>query len=93
MDVKEVAKLAHLSISDEEAALYQPQLESIVAYIEQLSVLDTSAVEPMTGGLTPEGAATAALRDDAPHESLGQEAATDQAPSAVAGHFRVPKVL
>lgn len=93
MDVKQVAKLAHLHITDEEAAVYQPQMENIVAYIEQLNELDTSNVEPMTGGLTAEGAATDTSREDVPHGSLGQEAATGQAPSAVAGHFRVPKVL
>jgi aspartyl-tRNA(Asn)/glutamyl-tRNA(Gln) amidotransferase subunit C len=93
MDVKNVAKLAHLRISDEEAAVYQPQMEGILAYIEQLNGLDTSDVEPMTGGLTAEGAATETLRDDSVGESLGQDAAVSQAPSAVAGHFRVPKVL
>ena len=93
MDVKKVAKLAHLEISDDEAAVYQPQMENIVTYIETLSELDTSGVEPMTGGLTAEGAATDTRRDDVAHGSLGQESATSQAPSAVAGHFRVPKVL
>lgn len=93
MDVKKVAKLAHLEMDDSEAAVYQPQLESIVAYIEQLNELDTSAVEPMTGGLTAEGAATDTSRKDAPHESLGQANATSQAPAAVEGHFKVPKVL
>lgn len=93
MDVKKVAKLAHLDIDDAEAAVYQPQMESIVAYIEQLNELNTDSVEPMTGGLTAEGLATETSREDVPHGSLGQDAATSQAPSAVAGHFRVPKVL
>lgn len=93
MDVKKIAKLAHLDIDETEAAVYQPQMESIVAYIEQLNGLDTDSVEPMTGGLTVEGLATETAREDSPHGSLGQEAATGQAPSAVAGHFRVPKVL
>lgn len=93
MDVKQVAKLAHLEISDEDAAVYQPQMENIVAYIETLNELDTSGVEPMTGGLTAEGSATDTRREDVPHGSLGQESATSQAPAAVAGHFRVPKVL
>lgn len=93
MDVKKIAKLAHLNIDDAEAAVYQPQMESIVAYIEQLNELDTGSVEPMTGGLTAEGVATSTSREDVAHQSLGQESATSQAPSAVAGHFRVPKVL
>ena len=48
---------------------------------------------PGLGGLTPEGEATFTMREDVPVESLGQKAALDQAPSAVAGHFQVPKVL
>jgi aspartyl-tRNA(Asn)/glutamyl-tRNA(Gln) amidotransferase subunit C len=93
MDVRKVAKLAHLEITDEEVAKYTPQLAEIVSYIEQLNELNTDAVEPAIGGLTPEGEATETTRDDVVAGSLGQEAALDQAPSAVAGHFRVPKVL
>lgn len=93
MDVKKIAKLAHLEITEEEVALYTPQMANIVAYVEQLNELDTSSVEPMLGGLTKEGELTETRRPDVPHESLGQKKALDQAPSAVAGHFQVPKVL
>ncbi|MCU1288780.1 MAG: glutamyl-tRNA amidotransferase [Acidobacteria bacterium] len=93
MDVKQVAKLAHLEITEEEVALYTPQMDSIVAYVEQLNELDTENVEISIGGLTAESAATEADRQDVPHESLGQKKALDQAPSAVGGHFQVPKVL
>jgi len=93
MDVRKVAKLAHLEITDEEVELYTPQMAEIVKYVEQLNELDTENVEPAVGGLTREGEATMTIRDDIPVESLGQKAALDQAPSAVAGHFQVPKVL
>jgi aspartyl-tRNA(Asn)/glutamyl-tRNA(Gln) amidotransferase subunit C len=93
MDVRKVAKLAHLEITDAEVALYTPQMANIVAYIEQLNELDTSQIEPAIGGLTPEGEATLTVREDVPHDSLGQKLALDQAPSAVEGHFQVPKVL
>ncbi len=93
MDVKKIAKLAHLEITDEEVALYTPQMADIVAYVEQLNELDTDAVEPAIGGLTPEGERTETNRRDVPHESLGQKAALEEAPSAVEGHFQVPKVL
>lgn len=93
MDVRQVAILAHLEISDAEVELYSPQMENIVKYIEQLNELNTDDIEPMLGGLTREGEATATIREDVPEPSLGQKAALDQAPSAVAGHFRVPKVL
>jgi aspartyl-tRNA(Asn)/glutamyl-tRNA(Gln) amidotransferase subunit C len=90
MDVRKIAKLAHLEITDEEVAMYSPQMDEIVKYIEQLNELDT---EPMLGGLTAEGQATLSIREDQVAGSLGQTAALGQAPSAVAGHFQVPKVL
>jgi aspartyl-tRNA(Asn)/glutamyl-tRNA(Gln) amidotransferase subunit C len=93
MDVRKVAKLAHLEITDEEVALYTPQMNSIVAYVEQLNELDTENIEPATGGLTAAGEATDAIRADVPRASLGQKLALEQAPDAHSGHFRVPKVL
>ncbi len=93
MDVRHIAKLAHLEITDEEVALYTPQMADIVKYVEQLNELDTGDIEPMLGGLTDEGEATLTIREDAVVPSLGQKAALDQAPSAVEGHFQVPKVL
>lgn len=93
MDVRRVAKLAHLEISDAEVELYTPQMADIVKYIEQLNELDTDKIEPMLGGLTREGEATLTIREDVPGGSLGQKNALEQAPSAVAGHFQVPKVL
>jgi len=93
MDVKKIAKLAHLEITDEEVSLYTPQMNEIVAYVEQLNELDTENIEPAIGGLTPEGEASRTDREDIAHESLGQQKALEQAPSASHGHFRVPKVL
>jgi aspartyl-tRNA(Asn)/glutamyl-tRNA(Gln) amidotransferase subunit C len=93
MDIKTIAKLAHLEITEEEIALYTPQMADIVAYVEQLNELDTETVEPAIGGLTAEGEATRTMRADVPHESLGQKLALDQAAAAFAGHFRVQKVL
>ena len=93
MDVRKVAKLAHLEITDEEVELYAPQMENIVAYIEQLNELSTDDIEASIGGLTAEGSQTDADREDIVQGSIGQKAALDQAPSAVSGHFQVPKVL
>ena len=92
-DIEKLAVLAHLEITDEELRTLAPQVASIVAYVEQLNELDTSSVEPATGGLTPEGERTAALREDRTRPSLGQTLALDQAPDPSHGHFRVPKVI
>lgn len=93
MDIRKIAALAHLEITDAEVAIYAPQMAEIVAYIEQLNELDTENIEPAIGGLTLEGEQTATERADVPHKSLGQKLALDQAPSAVKGYFQVPKVL
>lgn len=93
MDVRKVAALAHLEITEEEVAIYTPQMNDIVKYVEQLNELDTENVEPMLGGLTSEGEATLAIREDHVRPSLPQESALGEAPAAVAGHFQVPKVL
>lgn len=92
-DIEKIAALAQLEITDEERRALTPQLASIVAYVEQLNELDTSQIEPSTGGLTPEGERSRVVRDDAARPSIGQEAALDQAPDPASGYFRVPKVL
>ena len=93
MDVRKVATLAHLEISEEEVALYTPQMAEIVKYVEQLNELDIDDVDPMLGGLTDEGEVTVTSREDVVRPSLSQDDALSQAPSPVAGHFQVPKVL
>ena len=92
-DIEKIAQLAHLEITDDERRLFAPQMAEIVTYVEQLNEIDTAAVAPALGGLTPEGERTEASRADETHESLGQKIALDQAPDPAAGHFRVPKVL
>ena len=92
-DIEKIAQLAHLEITDDERRMFAPQMAEIVTYVEQLNEIDTAAVEPALGGLTPEGERTESSRADHVQPSLGQRVALDQAPDAAAGHFRVPKVL
>jgi aspartyl-tRNA(Asn)/glutamyl-tRNA(Gln) amidotransferase subunit C len=92
-DVKKIAQLAHLEISSEELLIFAPQIAEIVNYIEQLSEVDTSNIEPATGGLTPEGELTDSSRADTVVPSLGQKLALAEAPDAASNHFRVPKIL
>ncbi len=97
MDVRKIAQLAHLEISDEEVELYTPQMASIVAYVEQLTELEIDDIEPALGGLVVAAADAAGAadtsRDDIVRSSLGQALALDQAPDPHSGHFRVPKIL
>jgi len=92
-DIAKVAQLAHLELAEQELKTLGPQIADIVAYVEQLNELDTAAVEPALGGLTPEGEKTDSSRADEIEGSLGQQLALAEAPDPAAGHFRVPKVL
>jgi aspartyl-tRNA(Asn)/glutamyl-tRNA(Gln) amidotransferase subunit C len=92
-DIEKIALLAHLDTTEDERKMFAPQISEIVTYVEQLNAIDTSAVEPALGGLTPEGKQTESSRPDEVQPSLGQKLALDQAPDPASGHFRVPKVL
>ncbi len=53
-DVRHLAKLANLAVDDAEAALMADKLQAIVGYVEQLSEVDTTGIEPLANvaGLT-----------------------------------------
>ena len=86
--VEHVARLARLSLTDDEKRLFARQLEEILAWAESLQALDTSGVPPMSH---PEAARV--LREDEPRDGLPRETAFEQAPEAGDGLFRVPRVL
>ena len=92
-DIAKIADLAHLEITPEERHMFAPQIAEILAYVEQLNEIDTSAIDPALGGLPPEGERTHAARNDEVERSLGQKVALAEAPDPAAGYFRVPKVL
>ena len=92
-DIEKIAQLAHLEISRAELLVFAPQIAEIVTYVEQLSEVDTSDIDPAIGGLTRAGELTDSARDDIIAPSLGQKLALEEAPDAASGHFRVPKVL
>jgi aspartyl-tRNA(Asn)/glutamyl-tRNA(Gln) amidotransferase subunit C len=92
-DIEKIAQLAHLEITREELQIFAPQITDIVAYVEQLNEIDTHDVTPALGGLTPAGEGTESTRPDEVRPSLGQKTALAEAPDALAGHFRVPKIL
>jgi aspartyl-tRNA(Asn)/glutamyl-tRNA(Gln) amidotransferase subunit C len=91
-DVRQVADLANLALTDEEVARMRHDLDEILTHIETLSELDTSSVEPMSQVLFEAGD-TATLREDLERPSIGTEAALANAPASGAGYFKVPKVI
>ena len=89
--VKQIANLANLSLSDRDLEAYARDLEDILAYVDQLNELDTSSVGPMAQVL--HDGSVAPLRADVAGSSLAPETALRCAPLAGAGHFKVPKVI
>lgn len=91
-DVRYVADLAHLELTEDEVKKYLPQLDSILQYVEKLNELDTSEIEPMAQVTYP-GSENASFRTDAPHPNFTQEQALKNAPEQGAGSFKVPRVI
>ena len=89
MDVRYVAGLARMALSEEEASKLQGQLDDILAFVGQLKELDVSSVAA-TDVATE---AWNAWREDEPAEGLSREAALGNAPVARHGQFVVPKVI
>ena len=88
-EVRKLALLARLDLSDDEVASVGPQLDSILAFVEQLTELDTTDVEPMTTALDVDNR----WREDLQFDTLSNDEALANAPSQSDGCFLVPPVL
>ena len=89
IDVGYVAALARLDLTEEEKAIFQPQLEGIVKYVEKISEVDVEGVEPMMHGRT----LVNAFREDEVRPSMDREEALSNAPSRVGDEFLLPKIV
>ncbi|MCH4892243.1 MULTISPECIES: Asp-tRNA(Asn)/Glu-tRNA(Gln) amidotransferase subunit GatC [unclassified Sphingomonas] len=87
--VKRVAGLARIAITDDEAARLAPELANILGWIEQLSEVDCTGIEPMTAVIPN----TLRLRDDVVTDGDCRDAVLANAPQAEHGFFAVPKVI
>ncbi|PKR76714.1 Asp-tRNA(Asn)/Glu-tRNA(Gln) amidotransferase GatCAB subunit C [Halalkalibacillus sediminis] len=87
--VKHVANLARLAITEEEAEKYSEQLSKIIDFSEQLNELDTTGVEPTTHVLDMKNV----MRKDEPKEWITREDALKNAPDKQDGQFKVPSIL
>ncbi len=91
-EVRYVADLANLKLSDQEIGRLSKDLDEILTHIDTLNELDTSNVQPMAQVLY-DAEENATLRDDKERPCLGNELALANAPLAGAGYFKVPKVI
>jgi aspartyl-tRNA(Asn)/glutamyl-tRNA(Gln) amidotransferase subunit C len=90
-DVRRIAELASLELTEAEVETFTRQLAEILAYARQVQEIDTTGVPPMShvAGAAPLD------RPDDPRPSLPRDVLLDRAPdgSTEAGLFRVPRVI
>ena len=91
-EIRRVAELANLALTEEEIVRMARDLDGILAHMDKLNELDTSAVAPMAQVLSDAGE-TAALREDIELKPLGNADALANAPVAGQGYFKVPRVI
>jgi aspartyl-tRNA(Asn)/glutamyl-tRNA(Gln) amidotransferase subunit C len=91
-EVRYVADLANLKLTDHEIAQFRDELDGILEHMDKLKEIDTSGVEPMAQVLF-EADDMDTLRPDVPVAPLGNQAALANAPQPGAGYYKVPKVI
>jgi len=88
-DVRRIARLARIRVTDEEVAEVGNKLNGIFALIEQLQAVDTEGVEPMSHARD----VALRLRDDIATEPNRRDAFQAVAPAVESGLYLVPKVI
>ncbi len=91
-EVRRVADLANLALTDQEVARMVTDLDGILTHIDKLNELDTSAVEPMAQVLY-DAEETATLREDRPRPPLTNQEAVANAAVTSGGYYKVPRVI
>ena len=87
--VARIAALARIKVSEAELEAMVPELNGILAWVEQLAEVDVTGVEPMTAVIENH----LRLRDDVVTDGGIRDAVLANAPAAEHGFFGVPKVI
>ncbi len=87
--VRHIAKLARIAMSDAELERLVPELNAIIGWVEQLGEVDTDGVEPLTAVIDQK----LRLRADVVDDGDCRDAVLANAPDAQHGFFAVPKVI
>lgn len=87
--VRHIAKLARIAMSDGEIERLAPELNNILGWVEQLAEVNTDGIEPLTAVIDQK----LRLRDDVVNEGNIREEILANAPEAQHGFFAVPKVI
>ncbi|MBS3811230.1 MAG: Asp-tRNA(Asn)/Glu-tRNA(Gln) amidotransferase subunit GatC [Halanaerobiales bacterium] len=88
-EVRYIADLASLKLSEKEVEMFSKQLSDIVDYVEKLDELDTEDIVPTAYTIPVKNV----FREDKVKESLSLEKVLKNAPEKQADQFRVPKII
>jgi aspartyl-tRNA(Asn)/glutamyl-tRNA(Gln) amidotransferase subunit C len=89
LDVAYVARLARLTLTEDEAQIFQKQLDDVLKYAEKLRQVDVTGVDAAAHALPVFNV----FRDDSPGDWFTAKQALSNAPRQVNGLFVVPKVV
>jgi aspartyl-tRNA(Asn)/glutamyl-tRNA(Gln) amidotransferase subunit C len=89
IDVRGVARLARLALTDDEVARYGEQLEALLQHVDALKELDTDSVLATAQVI----ASRNVMREDTLRPTLDREVVLAGAPQPQHGFFRVPKII
>ncbi|HHY20953.1 MAG TPA: Asp-tRNA(Asn)/Glu-tRNA(Gln) amidotransferase subunit GatC [Bacilli bacterium] len=87
--LKHVAQLARIAVTEEETELFAGQIDGVLAYCDILNEVNTDNVEPTTHVVNISNV----LREDVVKESLTQEDALKNAPEQLDGQVKVPSIM
>ena len=87
--VRHIAQLARIAMSDEEIARLEPELNAIIGWVEQLAEVNADGIEPLTAVIDQK----LRLRDDEVTAGNCRDDVLANAPNAQHGFFAVPKVI
>lgn len=89
IDIRYVANLARLDLTEEEVERFGAQLQGVMEHIDKLSEVDVTGIEATAHATEMQNR----VRQDVPHPGIGAEAFLQNAPDQAAGQLRVPKVV
>ncbi|SNC63774.1 Asp-tRNA(Asn)/Glu-tRNA(Gln) amidotransferase subunit GatC [Polynucleobacter victoriensis] len=92
-DVKRIAHLSHLAISEDEAKATLEQLQKVFNLVEQMQAVNTDDIEPLAHPIEQIMTIAQPLRDDVVTELDQRDAYMKNAPAEHDGLFLVPKVI
>ena len=89
-DVEYIAKLARLSLEEEEKEVYLKQIASVLGYMDKLDELDTEGVESTVRVVPVE---EDAFREDRIEPSIEHKKLLENGPDVNEEFFKVPKII